>query len=126
MNDVPAASLSRSEQRPSPAELGPRRSSHVTRHFFLRLPALALAGVVRLYQRTVSPFLPAVFGPGSGCRFAPTCSHYAVEALQEHGAVIGCWLALRRLARCQPWHDGGFDPVPRRTPRCARATSHAA
>lgn len=78
----------------------------------VRLPASALLGLVWLYQRTVSPVLPAVFGPACGCRFAPTCSHYAAEAVRTHGALTGSWLACRRLLRCTPLHPGGFDPVP--------------
>jgi uncharacterized protein len=90
--------------------------------FFLRLPAQALIALVRLYQRAVSPALPALFGPTCGCRFAPTCSHYAIEAIQTHGAFAGTWLALRRLVKCTPFHSGGFDPVPPsfRSPRCTR------
>jgi putative membrane protein insertion efficiency factor len=91
------------------------------------LPARALLGAIRLYQATLSPALPALFGPGCGCRFAPTCSHYAAEAVQSHGALGGGWLALRRLARCTPFHPGGFDPVPptpaRPLPRCHRAAA---
>ena len=66
----------------------------------------ALLGLVRFYQRAVSPALPP------RCRFWPTCSAYAVEALEVHGAGRGSWLALRRLLRCAPWHPGGYDPVP--------------
>jgi hypothetical protein len=62
--------------------------------------------VVRGYQRLVSPFLP------SSCRFAPTCSEYAAQAMTEHGVVRGVGLAVRRLARCHPFHPGGFDPPP--------------
>lgn len=83
-------------------------------NFLWRLPRLALLGLVWLYQRTLSPALPAIFGPACGCRFSPTCSHYAAESLQTHGAVIGTWLALRRLLKCTPLHPGGFDPVPYR------------
>lgn len=78
----------------------------------LRLPALALLALVWVYQRTLSPALPAIFGPACGCRFAPTCSHYAAEAVRTHGAVVGAWLALRRLLRCTPLSAGGYDPVP--------------
>jgi putative membrane protein insertion efficiency factor len=60
------------------------------------------------YQRFISPFL------GARCRFAPSCSQYAVDALRTHGAVRGLWLAVRRLARCHPFHPGGYDPVPAR------------
>lgn len=79
-----------------------------------RLPARAVLGLIWLYQKTLSPALPVVFGPGGGCRFAPTCSHYAAEAVREHGALAGTWLALCRLAKCSPLHPGGFDPVPPR------------
>ncbi|MQA16109.1 MAG: membrane protein insertion efficiency factor YidD [Pseudonocardiaceae bacterium] len=61
---------------------------------------------VRFYRRWISPALPPT------CRFHPTCSAYAVEALSVHGAVRGSWLTLRRLLRCAPWHPGGLDPVP--------------
>jgi putative membrane protein insertion efficiency factor len=95
--------------------------------FLVRLPALLLLALVALYQRTLSPVLPVVFGPNCGCRFAPTCSHYAAEAVRQHGAVAGSWLALRRLIKCTPLHSGGFDPVPprreRHPPVCVRATS---
>lgn len=78
------------------------------------LPARLLLGLIWLYQRTLSPLLPAVFGPHSGCRFYPTCSHYAQEAVRTHGVLAGGWLALRRLLKCTPLHPGGFDPVPPR------------
>jgi uncharacterized protein len=64
--------------------------------------------LIRLYQWTVSPLL------GPRCRFYPSCSHYALEAVQRFGALRGSWLALRRLLRCHPWQPGGFDPVPQR------------
>lgn len=80
-------------------------------HFWRRLPARALGGLIWLYQRTLSPAL-VVLNPTCGCRFAPTCSHYARRALQEHGLVAGLALALARLAKCGPWHPGGDDPVP--------------
>jgi putative membrane protein insertion efficiency factor len=67
-----------------------------------------LLGLVRLYQLAVSPLLPP------GCRFHPSCSAYAAEALRRHGAVRGTWLAARRLARCHPYCEGGVDPVPER------------
>ena len=68
------------------------------------------AFLIRLYQWTVSPLL------GPRCRFYPSCSQYALEALLRFGALRGSWLALRRLARCHPWHAGGFDPVPTAPP----------
>jgi uncharacterized protein len=61
---------------------------------------------IRLYQRLISPLLPP------SCRFTPTCSTYAVTAIERYGALRGTWLALRRVARCHPWSPGGFDPVP--------------
>ena len=63
--------------------------------------------LIRLYQLTLSPLL------GPRCRFYPSCSEYALEALRLHGSRRGLWLALRRLCRCHPWHAGGIDPVPR-------------
>lgn len=76
------------------------------------MPRGGAVGAVKVYQLLISPLLPLFFGPGSGCRFHPTCSHYAVEALHRHGLLAGCWLALRRLLRCHPLHPGGEDPVP--------------
>jgi hypothetical protein len=68
--------------------------------------ALPLIWLVRVYQYAISPML------GRSCRFHPSCSEYAVEALQRHGALRGLWLAVRRVGRCHPWHPGGYDPVP--------------
>lgn len=65
-----------------------------------------LMALVRAYRFLLSPWL------GSGCRFTPTCSAYALEALERHGAAAGSYLATRRLLRCHPWCDGGHDPVP--------------
>ncbi|MCF3651089.1 membrane protein insertion efficiency factor YidD [Synoicihabitans lomoniglobus] len=76
------------------------------------LPARGLLGLIRLYQLTLSPVLPIVFGPNCGCRFHPTCSHYAAGAVRTHGAVRGTALAIWRLLKCTPLHPGGFDPVP--------------
>ena len=88
-----------------------------------QLPAQALLLVIGLYQRTLSPFLPAFCGPGCGCRFAPSCSHYAAEAIHTHGMIAGSWLALRRLGKCTPFHPGGLDPVPPAKPRCVRVAA---
>jgi hypothetical protein len=74
--------------------------------------------VVRGYRLLLSPWL------GSACRFEPTCSVYALAALEQHGAAAGSYLVLRRLARCQPWCAGGHDPVPSEKPRLfSRLTS---
>jgi len=87
---------------------------------FLSLPARALSGVIWVYQRTVSPAF-VVLSPTCGCRFAPTCSHYAREALRESGLLLGLALTARRLVKCGPWHPGGLDPVPP-SPRLQRAS----
>jgi putative membrane protein insertion efficiency factor len=70
-----------------------------------------LVGLVKGYRLLLSPWL------GSACRFEPTCSVYALGALQNHGAAAGSYLVLSRLARCHPWCDGGLDPVPTQKPR---------
>ena len=62
--------------------------------------------LLRAYRLLVSPLL------GVNCRFYPSCSQYASEAIERHGALHGSWLAVRRVGRCHPWHPGGFDPVP--------------
>ena len=63
-------------------------------------------GLIKLYQNTVSKVLPPV------CRFQPTCSHYAFEAIKKYGFAHGSWLAAKRIARCNPFSEGGYDPVP--------------
>jgi uncharacterized protein len=66
---------------------------------------------IRAYQWLLSPLL------GPCCRFYPSCSQYAMQALDEHGLLRGSWLSVQRIVRCHPWHEGGFDPVP-----CAHAS----
>ena len=68
--------------------------------------------LIRIYQWTISPVLAFFAGPGGGCRFQPTCSHYFLEAVETHGVLRGSWLGLRRLGRCHPWGGQGHDPVP--------------
>ncbi len=70
--------------------------------------ALFFRMLIFAYRWTLSPLLPM------SCRFAPSCSSYAAEAIAEHGALAGGWLALRRIARCHPWGGDGYDPVPLR------------
>ena len=71
-----------------------------------RLPRAALILVVRAYLVSLGPMLPAA------CRYTPSCSAYAVEALERHGALRGGWMAVRRIGRCHPFRPGGYDPVP--------------
>ncbi len=65
-----------------------------------------LIALVKGYRYAISPLL------GNNCRFVPSCSEYAVEAIERHGSGRGSWLAMRRILRCHPWCDGGYDPVP--------------
>ncbi|MCB2230220.1 membrane protein insertion efficiency factor YidD [bacterium] len=68
--------------------------------------AYPFIALIYLYRYTLSPVM------GNQCRFAPTCSRYAEEALRKHGALKGAWMALKRIGRCHPWREGGYDPVP--------------
>lgn len=72
---------------------------------------------IRGYQRFISPVIHAIGGPGSGCRFRPTCSEYFLQAVQTHGVLRGSWMGIRRIGRCHPWNEGGEDPVPPRKNR---------
>jgi len=72
------------------------------RSFLIWLPTK----LIRLYQICLSPYM------GKQCRYTPTCSNYALEALQKHGLLKGSWLAIRRILRCAPWGGSGYDPVP--------------
>ena len=80
----------------------------------------ALLRLIGFYSRAISPALPA------RCRFYPTCSAYAAEAIARHGAARGSWLAVRRLGKCAPWHPGGIDLVPERSPVSADTRGTAA
>ncbi|HOX92842.1 MAG TPA: membrane protein insertion efficiency factor YidD [Spirochaetales bacterium] len=71
-----------------------------------RLLSLALVGLIWLYQKLISPLKPP------SCRFYPTCSAYALEAIQKHGPFKGSFLAVKRILHCHPYHPGGYDPVP--------------
>jgi putative membrane protein insertion efficiency factor len=67
---------------------------------------MILIGLVKVYQGAMSPYLPGA------CRYTPTCSQYAIEAIQKHGPLKGGWLGLKRISRCHPWGGHGYDPVP--------------
>ncbi len=69
-------------------------------------PAFWAVKLVGLYRRFVSPML------GDNCRYRPSCSEYTQDALRLHGSVKGSWMSVKRISRCHPWHDGGYDPVP--------------
>jgi putative membrane protein insertion efficiency factor len=77
------------------------------------LLSVLLRGLIRAYQLLVSPLLLP------SCRYLPSCSDYAAEAIARHGALTGSWLALRRLMRCHPWGGSGYDPVPESAPPAA-------
>jgi putative membrane protein insertion efficiency factor len=72
----------------------------------MRLARAAVTGLIRGYRAVISPLTPP------SCRFAPTCSAYAITSVERYGVFRGGWLALRRIARCHPWSPGGYDPVP--------------
>jgi putative membrane protein insertion efficiency factor len=85
----------------------------------MNLAAKLLSRLIAIYQRFLSPLLPAQ------CRFYPSCSEYAAQAVAERGALRGGWLALRRVGRCHPWHEGGHDPVPpAQEPSLVRSGGH--
>ena len=70
--------------------------------------------LIRAWQLLLSPLVRFLGGPGAGCRFEPSCSHYFLEACDCHGVARGSWLGMKRLARCHPWGGQGYDPVPPR------------
>ncbi|KOP83851.1 membrane protein insertion efficiency factor YidD [Cytobacillus solani] len=70
-----------------------------------------MIGVIRFYQIVISPLKPPT------CRFYPTCSHYGLESVKRFGALKGGWLAIKRIVKCHPFHPGGFDPVPEKSPK---------
>ena len=71
-----------------------------------RVVALPFIGLIRFYQKCISPLTPP------SCRYTPTCSQYAIEAIRKYGVIKGCWLAAKRISRCHPWGGSGYDPVP--------------
>jgi putative membrane protein insertion efficiency factor len=89
-------------------ENAPRR----VRSYFFILPSAFCILLVHLYRLTLSPLIAFLAGPAGACRFEPSCSQYAVEALKTHGAVTGGWLAAKRICRCHPGGACGKDPVP--------------
>jgi uncharacterized protein len=92
-----------------PNENAPRRVLH---YFFILTSSFCIL-LVRLYKLTLSPLIAFLAGPSGACRFEPSCSQYAIDALKTHGAVHGSWLATKRICRCHPWsHESGADPVP--------------
>jgi putative membrane protein insertion efficiency factor len=92
-----------------------------TRLFTMVIQGICLAGLY-LYRYTLSPILH-LMAPGGGCRFYPTCSEYAIEAVKTHGPLTGTWLAVKRLSKCHPWGPHGFDPVPHSC-SCTAKTDH--
>ncbi|MCL6612510.1 MAG: membrane protein insertion efficiency factor YidD [Peptococcaceae bacterium] len=70
-----------------------------------KIPVMAAVGLIKVYRKFISPMKPPT------CRFYPTCSQYAVEALEKHGIIVGTWKAVIRVLKCHPFHPGGFDPV---------------
>ena len=83
------------------------------------LPRRTLVWLVRGYRLILSPWLQ------TGCRYEPTCSGYALQALERHGAIVGTYLTMHRIVRCHPFCDGGHDPVPEHAPRLFRGPVHA-
>ena len=78
----------------------------------LNVPRSLLILAIKLYRWTISPAQVFLFGPAGGCRFTPTCSQYAMDAIHAHGALAGGALAAKRICRCHPWGGCGHDPVP--------------
>jgi putative membrane protein insertion efficiency factor len=81
--------------------------------WMLNVPRFVLISAIHVYRLIVSPAQIFLFGPAGGCRFTPTCSAYAMDALREHGAIKGTAFAAGRICRCHPWGGGGHDPIPK-------------
>ena len=75
--------------------------------------ATILIFAIRVYRLTIAPAQTLLFGPTGGCRFTPTCSQYAMDAIRERGALAGGWMGLKRICRCHPWGRCGHDPAPK-------------
>jgi putative membrane protein insertion efficiency factor len=93
-------------EKPRPDAERTTRGQFPAARSLLQLPRKAVAFLIRAYQVLLSPVLPP------SCRFTPSCSQYSLEAVTRYGALKGCWLGVRRLTRCHPFHPGGHDPVP--------------
>jgi len=94
---------------------GRRQNENVLRrvsYYFRILPSAFCILLVRVYQLVISPAKIFLLGPAGHCRFEPSCSQYAIEALKTHGAAAGSWIAAKRVCRCHPWGGCGEDPVP--------------
>ena len=89
----------------------------------MNIGQIILTVLVQIYRWTLSPLKSALFGPLGRCRYSPSCSAYAIEAVKIHGAVRGGWLATKRVCRCHPWAGFGPDPVPTRSIKFKNAKS---
>lgn len=80
--------------------------------FVSKLFRIIFIALITLYRWVLSPLKNALLGPYAHCRYYPTCSQYAIEAIRQYGVCKGSWMAFCRILRCHPWHEGGYDPVP--------------
>jgi putative membrane protein insertion efficiency factor len=81
-----------------------------------RIATFLIRGLIRFYQIALRPMIKFAAGPGAGCRFTPSCSHYFLQAVEAHGPLTGSWHGIRRILRCHPWGGCGYDPVPPAVP----------